>query len=88
LADAGATVIVCEHREEYLEAVPGLYKVNLDGLVVEEVAIPELEPHLFGPQVDKLEVQGLTVALGGLLGALTLRALRRADLLAYLAEKK
>jgi energy-coupling factor transporter ATP-binding protein EcfA2 len=68
LADAGATVIVCEHREEYLEAVPGLCKVNLDGLVLEEVAIPELEPHLFGPQVDKLEVQGLTCSAGRVAG--------------------
>jgi ABC-type histidine transport system ATPase subunit len=65
LAEAGATVVVCEHREEYLEAIPELRMLGLGGPVVEEAAIPKLEPYLQEPQSQKLEVEGLTVLLGG-----------------------
>jgi energy-coupling factor transporter ATP-binding protein EcfA2 len=65
LADAGTTVVVCEHREEYLLSIPELRTVRLQGQVIQEAAIPSLEPHLHQPQAQRLEVQGLTVALGG-----------------------
>ncbi len=65
LADAGTTVVVCEHREEYLGAVPKLRTVSLEGPVANDAAIPKLEPYLHEPQARRLEVKGLTVALGG-----------------------
>ncbi len=65
LADAGTTVVVCEHREEYLGTVPKLRTVSLEGPTVKEAAIPKLEPYLHEPQARRLEVKGLTVALGG-----------------------
>lgn len=65
LADAGTTVVVCEHREEFLLSIPELRTVRLERQVIQEAAIPSLEPHLNQPQAQRLAVQGLTVALGG-----------------------
>mgnify|MGYP001828620437 FL=1 len=65
LAEDGTTVVVCEHREEYLEAVPRLRTVSLEGPAVEDAVIPRLAPYLHEPQAHKLEVEGLTVPLGG-----------------------
>jgi energy-coupling factor transport system ATP-binding protein len=65
LAKTGTTVVVCEHREEYLEAVPGLRTVCLEGPAVEEAASPRLEPYLHEPQAQRLEVEGLAVSLEG-----------------------
>jgi energy-coupling factor transporter ATP-binding protein EcfA2 len=65
LAEAGTTVVVCEHRREYLEVVPKLRTVCLEGLAVKQAAIPKLEPYLHEPQAQKLVVEGLSVSLGG-----------------------
>lgn len=66
LAEGGTTVIVCEHREEYLRDVPGLRHVRLPGAAPERGqragrASP-LEP-LSGPL--ELQAEDLTVRLGG-----------------------
>jgi energy-coupling factor transport system ATP-binding protein len=65
LAETGTTVVVCEHREEYLEAVPQLRTVELEGPAVGAVAIPRLAPHLYQTRAQKLEVEGVSVSLGG-----------------------
>jgi len=66
LARAGTTVVICEHRGEYLQAVPSLQTVHLNGS-----ASPTAEPgHRLtraAPQVAhfRLDVSNLTVRLGG-----------------------
>jgi energy-coupling factor transporter ATP-binding protein EcfA2 len=65
LARAGATVVVCEHRAEYLQAIPGLRTIRLSGPRLEAAEVPQLAPPRTGSGAEKLEVEGLTVTLGG-----------------------
>ena len=68
LARSGVTMVVCEHRPEPLQAIPGLRLLQLRSRPIEQTTgigrdatVPEL--HL--PSADlKLSVQGLTVRLG------------------------
>jgi energy-coupling factor transporter ATP-binding protein EcfA2 len=66
LVSSGTTVVVCEHRAEYVQPLPGLRTLRLDGRVKPD--IPEAPRVLdSGPQVSdfRLEVSGLSVSLGG-----------------------
>ncbi len=65
LAEAGTAIVVCEHREEYLRPIPRLRTLALEGPVPERIKAPAL--HLQPEQVKAhtLEVEGLTVMLGG-----------------------
>jgi energy-coupling factor transport system ATP-binding protein len=65
LADAGTTVLVCEHREEYLQAIPALHTLRLEGPVPQEAPPPELPLWRGEVMAQRLEVEGLTVTLGG-----------------------
>jgi energy-coupling factor transporter ATP-binding protein EcfA2 len=65
LADAGTTIVACEHREEYLQAVPGLRTLRLDSPAPAEIEAPALGLHPAGTTADRLEVKGLAVSLGG-----------------------
>jgi energy-coupling factor transport system ATP-binding protein len=65
LADSGTTVVACEHREEYLQAVSGLRTMRLEGSAPEEAEVPRLHTHTAGPQVQRLEGERLSVSLGG-----------------------
>jgi energy-coupling factor transporter ATP-binding protein EcfA2/energy-coupling factor transporter transmembrane protein EcfT len=64
-ATADTTVVVCEHREEYLRPLPDLRALRLDGRPAREDAIspPDLPGIATLPAV--LEVEGLSVQLGG-----------------------
>jgi energy-coupling factor transport system ATP-binding protein len=65
LAEAGATVVVCEHREEYLRAIAGLRTLRLDGPALAEATLPAGDLRLAEMPPFRLEAQGLTVQLGG-----------------------
>jgi energy-coupling factor transporter ATP-binding protein EcfA2 len=65
LADAGTTVVVCEHREEYLQPIPALRTLRLQGQAVQETTVPRLAPPQIEASDEALEVAGLTVRLGG-----------------------
>ena len=73
LADAGTTVVACEHREEYLQALSGLRTLRVAGSALREADVPApgkleapaIHTRTTGPQVDRLEVGGLGVVLGG-----------------------
>ncbi len=65
LAGAGTTVVACEHREEYLQSLSGLCTVRLEGMAPAETEVPALHKPAAGTQAGRLEVEGLTVALGG-----------------------
>jgi energy-coupling factor transporter ATP-binding protein EcfA2 len=65
LVDSGTTVIACEHREEYLQALPGLRTLRLEGVTPPETGVPALRAHPGGPSAHRLEVEGLSVSLGG-----------------------
>jgi energy-coupling factor transport system ATP-binding protein len=65
LAVAGTAVVVCEHRHEYLQAIPGLRTLNLDGSVPRHVALPDLRLVRTEVSARQLEVEGLGVTLGG-----------------------
>ena len=68
LAEAGTTVIACEHREEYLQPLSGLRTVRLDGMSpagVEWEALQPLQPLAAGNGAGRLELEGVTVSLGG-----------------------
>jgi len=65
LADAGATFIACEHREEYLQSVPGLRTLRLEGPAPAELEVPVLPLRSAGATARRLEVERLTVSLGG-----------------------
>ena len=64
LAKTGKTVVIFEHRQEFLEGVEGLRVLNLDGnpqsreSLSEGTALPAREKF-------KLEIEGLRVNLGG-----------------------
>ncbi len=65
LADAGTTVIACEHREEYLQSLAGLRTLRLNGPAPEEIEVPALRPGSTRVQAERLAVEGLAVSLGG-----------------------
>jgi energy-coupling factor transport system ATP-binding protein len=65
LADGGTTVVVCEHREEYLGLVPGLRKLQLGSQPPRGRAVDEIGPPPNGVAAHRLDVEGLTVSLGG-----------------------
>lgn len=65
LADAGTTLVVCEHRAEYLHSIPGLRTLSLNGPAPQgtEALTLSLQPVASG--AARLEVEGLNVSLGG-----------------------
>jgi energy-coupling factor transporter ATP-binding protein EcfA2 len=65
LAAGDTTVVVCEHREEYLSSVPALRTLRLGGPVPQEATVPELYLRPAEVTAQRLEVEGLTVSLGG-----------------------
>jgi energy-coupling factor transporter ATP-binding protein EcfA2 len=65
LAEAGTTLVVCEHREEYLRAIPALHTLRLEGPSLAEIELSELAMRPVGAPLPSLEVSGLTVELGG-----------------------
>jgi energy-coupling factor transport system ATP-binding protein len=65
LTDEGTTAIVCEHREEYLRSVPGLRTLRLDGPTPDKVVAPARHLQPAEVSAHSLEVEGLTVELGG-----------------------
>jgi energy-coupling factor transporter ATP-binding protein EcfA2 len=65
LADAGATVVVCEHREEYLQSVPALRTLCLDGAAPGSIESPAPRLRHAEARIQRLDVEGLTVSLGG-----------------------
>lgn len=67
LAAGGTTVIICEHREEYLASLPGLRTLRLApaqgvALPTDAAAAPTFD---FQTPPFTLEARGLTVRLGG-----------------------
>jgi energy-coupling factor transport system ATP-binding protein len=60
---ASTTVVVCEHRQEYLEAIPGLNTLVLEGTAPAEnsAVVPDLPATV---STGRLEIQGLSVSLG------------------------
>jgi energy-coupling factor transporter ATP-binding protein EcfA2 len=65
LADSGTTVVICEHREEYLRPLTGLRTVRLSGHVAPDATVPRLIPPHSEEAAQALAVEGLTVRLGG-----------------------
>jgi energy-coupling factor transport system ATP-binding protein len=65
LADTGTTVVVCEHRKEYLHAIPELRSLHLDGPTVQQREVPDVALPPVRTSPHRLEVEGLTVSLGG-----------------------
>jgi energy-coupling factor transport system ATP-binding protein len=63
LAEAGTTVVICEHREEYIQAIPALRTLRLDGRQPAAIQPPADLPA--SPAGQRLEAEGLTVELGG-----------------------
>jgi energy-coupling factor transporter ATP-binding protein EcfA2 len=68
LVDSGTTVVVCEHRPEHLETIPGLRRMHLEipGSTSGPGSAPATEP-LFACRTPpfRLEVRELTVSRGG-----------------------
>ncbi len=65
LAQAGTTVLACEHREEYLQPIPGLRTLRLPGPETGDLAHVDFGFHLTATPSFHLEVEGLTVRIGG-----------------------
>jgi len=65
MAASGTTVVVCEHREEYLRAVPGLRTLRLPGPEPRKAASASLPPVRCDAPHSSLAVSGVTVRLGG-----------------------
>jgi energy-coupling factor transport system ATP-binding protein len=65
LARQGTTVVVCEHRKEYLLGVPGLRRLHLNGRPAAMEAQPPAGQPWTGAPGQVLEVEGLSVSLGG-----------------------
>jgi energy-coupling factor transporter ATP-binding protein EcfA2 len=64
LALEGTTVVVCEHRQEYLQSIPELRTLYLEGLAGQETTFPEISLQRAGKSAQELTVEGLTVAFG------------------------
>lgn len=64
LAKAGKTVVIFEHRQEFLEGVEGLRVLNLAGNLQPEDSLPE-QAALPSREKFALEIEGLRVNLGG-----------------------
>jgi len=67
LSREGTTVVVFEHRAEFLDSIPGLRRISLNGSSHPEIPRPDTDavPVFRSPQVPlKLSVEGLTVKLG------------------------
>jgi energy-coupling factor transporter ATP-binding protein EcfA2 len=69
LAGSGVAVVICEHRPEYLQSIPALRTMHLNGQAsvptldpAREAAVPIIES---GRPPFRLEVSGLTVRLSG-----------------------
>jgi energy-coupling factor transporter ATP-binding protein EcfA2 len=65
LGDTSTTVIACEHREEYFQVVSGMRTLRLEGAAPAVSEVPELHPRPAGPPARRLEVERLSVSLGG-----------------------
>lgn len=65
MSEGGATVIACEHREEYLQPIPGLRVVKVEGPVPERVETTARSLHPVEVKARALDVAGLSVSLGG-----------------------
>jgi energy-coupling factor transport system ATP-binding protein len=65
LTETGAAVVVCEHREEYFAAIPRLRTHRLSGTSTAEPVLPALDLHGTRPQAARLQVEALSVVLGG-----------------------
>jgi energy-coupling factor transport system ATP-binding protein len=65
LAEGGTTVAVCEHRQEFLAPIQHLRTLTLEGPTPEEVTVPALHLRPGTVTAQRLEVEALTVALGG-----------------------
>jgi energy-coupling factor transporter ATP-binding protein EcfA2 len=65
LAQDGTAVVVCEHREEYLQPIPDLRTLRLEGPAPRQDPAPGLLPPGAEKAGSALEVQGLSVELGG-----------------------
>jgi len=69
LARSGTTVVICEHRPEYLQAVPTLRTIQLNEPKTVSALDPRCEAAVpmfsFRTLPFRLEVSGLTVCLGG-----------------------
>jgi energy-coupling factor transport system ATP-binding protein len=66
LARDGTTVVVCEHRAEYLRSIPVLRTVRLNGSAADPLSSPDVLPRLVSHASRfTLNVSGLSVDLGG-----------------------
>lgn len=68
LVRSGTTVIICEHREEYLQGIPELRTVRLDSHEASQtMPIDESVTPVFSSPAppSRVEVEGLTVRLDG-----------------------
>jgi len=65
LASEGRTVVVAEHREEYLRSVPGLEILRLAGPAVQEVPAPDLYQTRLRAAPFTLVVENMAADLGG-----------------------
>lgn len=65
LADSGVTFVMCEHRHEYLQIVPDLRTLPLEGRITPEIDVPDLQFKLAQPESFALSVSNLCVGRGG-----------------------
>jgi energy-coupling factor transporter ATP-binding protein EcfA2 len=66
LSSSGTTVIVCEHRAEYLRAIPNLHTVRLNGQAALKIRLPSRVSGFEGRMSGfTLNVSDLRVELGG-----------------------
>jgi energy-coupling factor transport system ATP-binding protein len=65
LAKSGTTVIICEHRANYLQGIPDLETATLEGSASQPPSPPDIPSHV-APRVPsfRLGVSGLSVTLG------------------------
>ncbi len=62
---SGTTVVICEHRREYLDLIPDLQTIQLDSHVPSGTTIPEINIPKSTISDFRLEVSDLGVQLGG-----------------------
>lgn len=65
LVRGGTTVVICEHREEYLKTISDLRTIRLAGKTMPETTIPEFRTVPSAGRMADLEVSDLTVKLAG-----------------------